>query len=738
MASNPPTLPPSALAGVSAQAKIDRVAVRLIFMPDGARNTSEPTKLSGIVSGQNPDGSLTVKTDKGDVRILLKDRGSLPQGMKIDIEIPAGRNPQQANIRTSEPPSTPPSSPQNTQSNNTQQQSAPTLAEALADQHPTNTQQPTQAQNSGSSKAPYPTTQTPLPLPTKLQPETLENIITSQGNVTNDKAVPIPFAAGTLQAGQLIRLLPIPPNSLPPNVATSLLKPATVPELISNLVNMIEALPKDQTQLRTTLITLLSRLDFSALKPPLTPTLAPTINTGLASPQTPSLNPRGLPIPSPAGTVSSALSQPATDTPIPATQPTSNPIAQAAPNGSPITTPAGPAISINMQLVTKINTLVQSIGLPAPIPTTATISTPPVTTSFALFNPSKSVDGQILAIQNPLQSPSILTPTAHQTASPVFAANTPVSTSQVIGFSDKGLPILSVPLPKTGLTQLYTMQFKADNLSAGTPVFIALDPTSTKPTQILLMQSPDGSVQVDQDFSQIAPNNNIANWVNSGTWDSLDDLMKTLTHISPAHGQGLTQMIPTPAHPNTMGALSLFFLSMIRSGDVDSWMPTDAVSLLRQMGKTDILRNVTSDMTAASRLENYSLPQDWRMTMLPLLWEQQIHKIPLYYKHLPDDEEKDGADAKKRRRLRFLFDLNMSRMGGVQVDGFMQSERLDIILRTKSPLSPPMQTQMKKLYAGAVEKSRLTGELSFQFKPEQWVDLGQFQGDSLEKAGFQV
>lgn len=334
-----------------------------------------------------------------------------------------------------------------------------------------------------------------------------------------------------------------------------------------------------------------------------------------------------------------------------------------------------------------------------------------------------------MAFQNPSSPlPVSLKPLANVPSNVTPLQNTPVSPSQILGFTQNNLPILSVPLPNTGLTQIYAMQFKADNVVAGSPIFIALDPVSTKTTQVLFIKAADGTLSLDQNLSKTTLNG----WINSGTWDSMDDLLKNLGHLSPTHAQSFSAMIPTPAQPSTMPALSLFFLSLMRSGDTDGWIANEAVTLMRQMGKADVLRSVTSDMGVASRLENMTLPQDWRMTMLPLLWENQIHKAPLYYKHLPDDADKDGAEAKKRRRLRFLFDLNMSRMGGVQVDGFMQSERLDIILRTKSPLSRPMQTEMKRVYAGAMEKSRLTGELSFQFKPEQWVDLSQIQ----EKTGL--
>lgn len=691
MASQPPTLPAAALAGASAKAKIDQIAVRLIFVPDGTRDTSQPSKLSGIVAGQNADGSLTIKTDKGDIQILLKDRGSLPQGLKIDIEIPAGRNPQQANIKASDPAPPLPSATQ----------PPPTLAQAVEGQ-PTQT---TPVQTNPETGKPYIPPQTtasppPLPLPVKLQPDMLRDVIASaELKVTIDKSLPLPIAGGTLQAGQMIRLTPIPPNNLPQNITETFAKPLTVPQMISNLVQEIENIPKEQTQLRTTLITVLSRLDFSSL------------TTAKTQPQislSPAVTPSLPTVPSPA--------TPSTPTPAPPANVSPLPILQTAPMVAP-----------QSQLITKIDKLIQSIGLPTPFQTSANKSlTQQAPSSMTLFNPSKSVDGQIMAFQNQSPAPTILIPETQTNVTPL--QNTPVSPAQVLGFTDDGLPVLSVPLPNTGLTQNYTMQFKADNVVAGSPVFIALDPASTKPTQVLFVQSADGTLSLNQNLSQTTLNG----WINSGTWDSMDNLLQNLTHLSPAHAQSFAQMMPSPATPHTMPALSLFFLSLLRSGDTDGLVGNEAISLLRQMGKADIVRSVTSDMAVATRLENMQLPQDWRMTMLPFLWENQIHKAPLYYKHLPDDGDKDAADAKKRRRLRFLFDLNMSRMGGVQIDGFMQSERLDLILRTKSPLSRPMQTDMKRIYAGAMEKSRLTGDLSFQFKPEHWVDLSQAQ----EKTGL--
>lgn len=123
MSSGPthPPIPPSvsAISGASAQAKIDQISVRIIAIPDAMRNRpsgSGTLRVDGVVNGQNPDGSVSVKTDQGVVILALKDKGTLPQGLHITVDIPAGRSAQQAmitvtNAQTNSPTNSPTSSP---------------------------------------------------------------------------------------------------------------------------------------------------------------------------------------------------------------------------------------------------------------------------------------------------------------------------------------------------------------------------------------------------------------------------------------------------------------------------------------------------------------------------------------------------------------------------------------------------------------------------------------------------
>ncbi len=334
----------------------------------------------------------------------------------------------------------------------------------------------------------------------------------------------------------------------------------------------------------------------------------------------------------------------------------------------------------------------------------------------------KPVDVQVLALTPPLVRPGFPQPVlpaqiqvvpgqipAAATPQPPATPGLPaqVVPGQVVGFTGNQLPVISLSLPP-GIAMadgeappLYVAQFQTSNLKPGSPVLVSVLPSASAPVPTSLP---------------------LSTWAQPGLWDSLTDLMQAVHQVDPGIAQGLTRLMPAPAQPQNVGALAMLFLSVIRSGDLESLLMPQTAALLRQAGKAAPLRAASSDLALASRLESLPLAQDWRAAMLPFFHDQQIHKLPLYYKHMPDPD--DDQDKERRSRLlRFLFDLRLSRMGKVQIDGFMQPARLDMIMRTREPLSVPMQRTMKGLYVKAMEKSALEGELSFQFKPEHWVSI---------------
>lgn len=682
----PPPVRP-ALAGASAKAAIQAVAVRLISTPDSLKNNSSPVRIKGTVVEQSKSGTLLVETERGVVELMLKDRQNLPRGTQIDIDIPAGRSPQNATIQASSPQSQ-------------QNAEAPQLTSTLSDRA---------ARYEASAPTFIPDAET-LEAVSNYRGATAE----ARDALTSELQTRLP--TGPLLPGQYVRIVPIPPST------SSAIATPSVSDFAALLNSLVDSVRQNigsaDPALRATLLTTLARLDIpsslqttlSKLYPQLMGTLA-TLTEGL---------------PATTGSSGAPIIPPQTVA-VKSFNPTVGVDAQII--GLPIssnTSPAARAFGASLPLQFAPST--------AQTPTSAS----PLPTSLLLLTP-------------PLPSPTSAAPSA---SSPVNLALLSVATSNQ-------LPVISVLTPASGLVQNYSLQFQATNFpngeaapvmspSVGSSASLSPLPTTTPlgvntaPVTNSVAASPlTPNISVAEHpvpmliSIQIPASDSLsADALSDGaSWAGLKNMLFELTSADALladdslgsgiiAAQHMANLIPTPHQPQSMGALALFFLAMMRSNNPGSWLPADASALLSQSVRgAGILKGLTHDLSSASKSESLGISTDWRGVNLPLLWDGDIHNLRFHYKHLPDNSEADQENERKKRRLRFLFDLQLTRMGGVQVDGFMQDTRLDIVLRTKTQLSPPMRERMRQVYAGAMDRSRLTGELSFQYKPEHWVDL---------------
>jgi hypothetical protein len=86
-----------------------------------------------------------------------------------------------------------------------------------------------------------------------------------------------------------------------------------------------------------------------------------------------------------------------------------------------------------------------------------------------------------------------------------------------------------------------------------------------------------------------------------------------------------------------------------------------------------------------------------------------------------DDKTEQGSS----KPMRFIFDLGLSRMGSVQIDGFLKDQRLDIVLRTITEFHQDNRQMLRYLYQQALRECGLSGQLEFQNDPHKWFNVGQ-------------
>lgn len=759
---------------------------------------ARPVKLEGRVIERTAENRVRVRTEQGDVELILRGRPeNVPRaGERVEITVERGRPPRQASIKTlppereaaPRPPAEAVAREKTPQLRETQPGSeAARPRETPPPARPVEPDIPLDLRQARPDPRPAPL---PLESIVRLIPlppsQTQEIIFTAPAETTPVRLPELPYTTALRAASSTQRavneqtqnlltltksedIAPLTREILP-RITSLSLNAADSPPLQNNLRSLPQ--PAQQTAERF--------LAFITQRPPLTPTLQPQIQTqapALTQPQpaqsppqtafsftpgaspltartqispaqsnivlvTPPVVPAQNPQEPAQQTILTSLSapDPATQTPFfkrltplpvlidtPA-QPARTPLQDIRPQpAATLIQTTGPVIKTLQSALTQQSPAQQTTQNPrpgaAPIDVSIKAITPP---AIKITAPPKQAAAPPLQQitqtapaappalgQEPQFTPQNLIRTGRPTHSPPpqILPRAESITARVIGHTPKQLPVLTLTLPAGQTSQPFTLQFQASNLPAGAQ--LELSP----------LPSQSGTLTTPANISAAAPETAPAliQMLPQFQWPALDDLGQAIRQsaASPQAAQAMTAAIPNPANPAQMPPAILMFIAAVRGGDISGWLNERTIDTLRRAGREDTVNRLSRDFTGINRLSAEPAGQDWRTMPLPMMWEGELHHIMLYYKH----GERGDEDEQSGKGTRFIFDLSLDRMGPVQLDAFHRPGRLDLIVRTESPLSGEMQKRMRGLYINALEQAGTKGELSFQGKREKFVEI---------------
>ncbi len=627
-------------------------------------------KLEGEIIRHNPDGTTRIKTDKGEVTVELRGRDIPPEGAKVEIEIPPGNPPRQVTVRQAAPQA---------------EQTPPPRTDEAPKQ---DTQQPREILRQ-----------------TRIDPRTSEDLARQAAQTTPVENLPrIPLEPETV-----VRLTPLPPaqarDIIQPVIETVQARLSVLPDII------LPRITAEQTD------ALLKAVQSAALQ-----SLPQSVLQGA---------PQAAPVPLPQTIQQAPLYAPITlENPViipPAAQQTlPAPVLIIAPASATIESTAGlpPSLQLTSLPVslpqsqpaaqTQTPLTLQASTLSAAVPTNITA---PVTQSITqTITKPKAFDLRIQSVIPPqikISAPDAGTEKTIQAARATAHAPLPLSqiaqgqagslTGQITGLTPQNLPVLSFFTPALDTPQNFVMQFKGNNLPVGTQINAV--PQAGAPTA---MQTAALAPFIPQQF------------FSNFSWLAMDEALQSLQQAAPQMAQALSNTAPNPATPRQIPAAALFFIAAVRSGDISSWLGDKTIDTLRRIGKGDVLNRLTRDVSGMQRTSTEPAGQDWRAMALPMTGDGDIHKMMLYYRH---DKDGDDQEEDNKRGTRFIFDLSLSRLGDVQLDGLFRPGKLDLIVRTQDQLSEAMKQTMRRAYISALEQTDISGELAFQNKAEQFVKV---------------
>ena len=214
------------------------------------------------------------------------------------------------------------------------------------------------------------------------------------------------------------------------------------------------------------------------------------------------------------------------------------------------------------------------------------------------------------------------------------------------------------------------------------------------------------------------------------SWPAFDEAMGVLRETNP---QAALQMVNTvlPRPDAALAANIMQFLLGIRGGELAAWMGEGPLRIL-QREKPDLANRLRDDFRAMGRISEETVSGDWRALPVPVANGAEIQQIQLLMRRVGGDEEDDEENAESGTQ--FIVDVDLTRMGRVQLDGIVQEsrKRFDLVIRSKQRMNDTVQNDIRAIFGDAQELTGTNGGLHFQAAPPKFVDV------TSDKAGGKV
>ena len=348
------------------------------------------------------------------------------------------------------------------------------------------------------------------------------------------------------------------------------------------------------------------------------------------------------------------------------------------------------------------------VSVPVIIATPSEIAAAPSATvpTAIVAQPLTPQPGLILPGPLGLGTPPPQPPTAVQTP-PVLAT----VTGTVIGVSPNGTPVIDTT---AGQMQLNVRA----NLPVGTQVTLEISAR---------LEPPPGFVPAPPTPASALPLSSPAGTPVS--WPTLTESLAVLQRTDPQAALQLAQVIPDGG-PRTAVAL-MSFVQAMRTGDARQWPgDTNLRALEAASPRGAHLASQLSDEIGALSSRARDTGTEWRALPVPWNTDGQIDRIALITRREGESDESDNKRA-GGGGTRFLINLDLSRLGSLQLDGMFRKETrgFDMMIRTKAALPENIRHDLTGIFAASNAAMGLKGGLTFQVVKKFADPVGQTAGD---------
>jgi hypothetical protein len=186
------------------------------------------------------------------------------------------------------------------------------------------------------------------------------------------------------------------------------------------------------------------------------------------------------------------------------------------------------------------------------------------------------------------------------------------------------------------------------------------------------------------------------------TWPALEQALALFERTAPDLAARLRSDL-TPSSGQRLAGTLLFLMGALTNG---SWPGARSATVLDASGNHELRLQLDRDVAELRRLADPP-SGDWHVYVLPMLDGGAVRPVRLYLRR------RSGSAGDAEQGARFVLDVDMSRLGPMQLDGLVRQRRFDLVLRSHRAITAEMRQDIAALFHDATSAAGLAGDVIF-------------------------
>jgi hypothetical protein len=190
----------------------------------------------------------------------------------------------------------------------------------------------------------------------------------------------------------------------------------------------------------------------------------------------------------------------------------------------------------------------------------------------------------------------------------------------------------------------------------------------------------------------------------------LDEILDLLTGRSSSAGSAAMTQLTLPPDARLLAAVWAFIADPQRAVRARESLAQIRKSLI-EAGRDDLAERVEAVAGDVGEDRAAPGPETWTMLMLPFFGTGTERPPVLYTK--PPGKNRGEREKQAEAGEHFVLEVELRRLGAFQFDGLIRPRRLDLMLRTATPLPPDLAAGIERTFRDAVGACGWSGDIGF-------------------------